>query len=118
MADPDTMMIRVAPDLKKDVMALAVQRGTDLTKLVNKLLTDACNLQRGALDLDSNEARSAEADLIQKALTVIGSPEGLAEWMQTWIPALRGRTPYSLMDSDDGRKQVEIVLGRIEHGVY
>ncbi len=64
------------------------------------------------------EAGSAEADLIQKALAVIGSPERLAEWMQTSIPALRGRTPYSLLDSEDGRKQVEIVLGRIEHGVY
>ncbi len=65
-----------------------------------------------------HETKSAEADLIQKALAVIGSPERLAEWMQTSIPALRGRTPYSLMDSQDGRKQVEIVLGRIEHGIY
>jgi predicted HicB family RNase H-like nuclease len=35
------MMIRVAPDLKKDVMALAAQRGTDLTKLVQQAL-DGC----------------------------------------------------------------------------
>jgi DNA-binding protein HU-beta len=65
-----------------------------------------------------HDGRSAEADLIRNALAVIGSPERLAEWMQTSIPALRGRTPYSLMDTKDGRKEVEIVLGRIEHGIY
>jgi small subunit ribosomal protein S10 len=64
------------------------------------------------------DAGTAEADLIQRALTVIGSPDRLSEWMQTSIPALSGRTPWSLMDSKGGRKQVETVLGRIEHGVY
>ena len=64
------------------------------------------------------EERSDEVDLIQRALGVIGSPERLAEWRQTSIPALRGKTPYALTGSEDGRKQVEMVLGRIEHGVY
>lgn len=58
-----------------------------------------------------------EVELIQKALSVLG-PEQLIRWMQTSVPALRGRTPYSLMDSEEGRKQVEIELGRIEHGIY
>jgi antitoxin Xre/MbcA/ParS-like protein len=51
---------------------------------------------------------SAGVDLIQKALGIIGSPEKLAEWVQTSMPALRGRTPFSLLDAED----------RMEHGVY
>jgi hypothetical protein len=62
--------------------------------------------------------RSPDVDLIQRALGIIGSPTRLAAWMQTSIPALRGRTPYSLLGSQRGRKQVEVVLGRIEHGIY
>jgi uncharacterized protein (DUF2384 family) len=65
-----------------------------------------------------DEEKSAEVDLIQKALGIIGSPQRLAEWMQTSLPALRGQTPYSLLAFENGRKQVETVLWRIEHGVY
>jgi uncharacterized protein (DUF2384 family) len=47
-----------------------------------------------------------------------GSSRKLAEWIQTPVPALNGHTPYTLMQSEEGRKQVDAVLGRIEHGVY
>ena len=57
-------------------------------------------------------------ELLQHALRVAGSPQRLAQWMQTPIPALNGRTPYAMMQSEEGRKQVEDVLGRIEHGVF
>jgi uncharacterized protein (DUF2384 family) len=56
--------------------------------------------------------------LIEKGLAVIGSPEKPMRWMQTPISALRGQTPYSRLESEEGRKQVATVLGRIEHGVY
>jgi uncharacterized protein (DUF2384 family) len=55
--------------------------------------------------------------LVERAQAVIGV-ERLSEWMQTPLSALGGRTPYSLLASAEGRKQVEILLGRIEHGVY
>jgi uncharacterized protein (DUF2384 family) len=38
--------------------------------------------------------------------------------METPLGALRGRTPYSLLGSEEGRKEVDTVLGRIEHGIY
>jgi putative toxin-antitoxin system antitoxin component (TIGR02293 family) len=59
-----------------------------------------------------------EVELVQKALDVIGSPERVTRWMQTPLGALRGRTPYSLLGSEEGRKKVDTVLGRIEHGIY
>lgn len=61
---------------------------------------------------------AAEVELIEKALTIIGSPDALARWMQTPIPALSGQSPYSLLGSVQGREQVETVLGRIQHGIF
>jgi len=59
-----------------------------------------------------------EVDIVARALAIIGSPKQLGRWMNTSLPALQGHTPYSLMNSEGGRKQVEVVLGRIEHGIY
>ena len=61
---------------------------------------------------------SPEVELLLKALRIAGSPQRLAEWMQTPIPALNGQTPYTLLESEEGRKQINAVLGRIDHGVY
>jgi len=69
-----------------------------------------------------NGARKPESspsvELLLKALRITGSTQKLTEWMQTPVPALNGETPYALMQSEEGRKQVDAVLSRIEHGVY
>ncbi len=67
---------------------------------------------------DPKRERSPEIELLLKALCIAGSSCKLAEWIQTPVPALNGHTPYALMQSEEGRKQVDSVLGRIEHGVY
>ena len=67
---------------------------------------------------DPKRERSPEIELLFKDLRIAGSSRKLAEWIQTPVPALNGRTPYALMQSEEGRKQVDSVLGRIEHGVY
>jgi hypothetical protein len=67
---------------------------------------------------DPKRERSPEIELLLKALRIAGSSRKLAEWIQTPVPALNGHTPYALMQSEEGRKQVDSVLGRIEHGVY
>jgi hypothetical protein len=64
------------------------------------------------------EAVPDEVEIVERALEVIGSPQRLSAWMATSIPALGGSTPYSLLSTDEGRKRVSIILGRIEHGVY
>ena len=72
----------------------------------------------GATASDPRRERSPEIELLLKALRIAGSSRKLAEWIQTPVPAVNGRTPYALMQSEEGRKQVDAVLGRIEHGVY
>lgn len=56
--------------------------------------------------------------VLDHSLAVLGSPERLTLWMQTPVASLGGRTPWSLLDTAEGRNDVETTLGRIAHGVY
>jgi len=58
------------------------------------------------------------ARIAAQATDVLGSPEKAATWLQRPNRALGGRVPLELLDTDPGSRQVEDVLGRIEHGVY
>jgi len=59
-----------------------------------------------------------EVQLLLKALRIAGSPAKLAQWVNTPVSSLNGQTPYAAMQSAEGRKAVDAVLTRIEHGVY
>lgn len=58
------------------------------------------------------------ARIAAQATEVLGSSEKAATWLQRPNRALGGRVPLELLDTDAGSRQVEDVLGRIEHGVF
>ncbi|HYH46809.1 MAG TPA: antitoxin Xre/MbcA/ParS toxin-binding domain-containing protein [Thermoanaerobaculia bacterium] len=53
-----------------------------------------------------------------QAAEVLGGREEASHWLHAQNRALGGQTPLELLDTDLGSRQVEDVLGRIEHGVY
>lgn len=53
-----------------------------------------------------------------QAAEVLGGRDEASRWLHTSNRALGGQTPLELLDTDLGSRQVEDVLGRIEHGVY
>ncbi|MFP5288729.1 MAG: antitoxin Xre/MbcA/ParS toxin-binding domain-containing protein [Thermoanaerobaculia bacterium] len=53
-----------------------------------------------------------------QAANVLGGREEASRWLHAPNRALGGQTPLELLDTDLGSRQVEDVLGRIEHGVY
>ncbi|HEV8525168.1 MAG TPA: antitoxin Xre/MbcA/ParS toxin-binding domain-containing protein [Terriglobales bacterium] len=57
------------------------------------------------------------ARLAAQAVQVFGKEDKAATWMHRPIRALGSQTPLDLLRTDLGAKQVEEVLGRIEHGV-
>lgn len=57
------------------------------------------------------------ARIAAQAADVLGSTEKAARWLQRPNRALGGRVPLALLDTDAGTREVEEVLGRIEHGV-
>lgn len=63
--------------------------------------------------LDSQD----EVAMVRRATEVLGI-NYVAAWMRSRIPSLGNQTPYNLLKTTEGRKQVERVLLKIEHGVY
>ena len=56
--------------------------------------------------------------VIDRATEVFESRDNAIEWLQAKVMSLGGRRPIDLMDTPIGRRNVERILGRIEHGVY
>jgi putative toxin-antitoxin system antitoxin component (TIGR02293 family) len=53
-----------------------------------------------------------------QASEVLGGREQAERWLHTPNRALSGQMPLELLDTDLGSRQVEEILGRIEHGVF
>ena len=58
------------------------------------------------------------ARVIAQAEMIFDSDEQARAWLLRPNRALGQVTPLSLLDTDEGSRQVEAVLGRIEHGVW
>jgi putative toxin-antitoxin system antitoxin component (TIGR02293 family) len=52
------------------------------------------------------------------ALEVFDSEEQASDWLHAKIPALGGRTPVSILDTEAGVLLIDDELGRIEHGIF
>ena len=46
-----------------------------------------------------------------------GDPIGAREWLETPIPALGNQRPLDLSQTEPGAREVEDLIGRIEHGI-
>lgn len=51
------------------------------------------------------------------AISVLGTEEKAAAWLRRANRALGGESPLQVLDTDIGARQVEDVLGRLEHGL-
>jgi hypothetical protein len=80
------------------------------------LATAAGIVEHGSLDIVDPQSQD-EVEIVRRATEVLGI-DHVARWMQSKIPSLGNQTPYVLLQTRDGREQVERVLLKIEHGVY
>lgn len=58
------------------------------------------------------------ARIAAQATEILGGQVPAGLWLHSENRALGGQIPLDLLDTDLGARQVEEVLGRIEHGVY
>lgn len=58
------------------------------------------------------------AHVLAKAVTVLRGSEKAARWLRKPNRALGDASPLSRLDTEVGTRQVEAVLGRLEHGVF
>lgn len=58
-------------------------------------------------------------ELLEYGLMVFNNEdEKFHRWMSKPVPVLENSIPNDLLDSIEGLKQVEIILNKIEYGVY
>ena len=58
------------------------------------------------------------ARLLERAAAVFGDLADASAWLAHPNVSLGGRTPLDFADTELGAREVEDLLGRIEHGVY
>lgn len=58
------------------------------------------------------------ANLFDKAVEVFGDVQQARQWFKTPLKALRGKSPLEYSDTEIGAREVEDLLGRLEHGVF
>jgi putative toxin-antitoxin system antitoxin component (TIGR02293 family) len=101
-----------------------LRRGLDLPmdKLAPKLGISKATLHRrktaGKLDAAESDRVVRFARLLGKAVMVMESVENGRRWLSSPQVGLGGATPLEYAETEVGAREVEDLLGRIEHGVY
>jgi len=101
-----------------------LRRGLDLPmdKLAPKLGISKATLHRrktaGKLDVAESDRVVRFARLLGKAVMVMESVENGRRWLTSPQVGLGGATPLEYAETEVGAREVEDLLGRIEHGVY
>ena len=92
------------------------------TGLVAELLgipssTLARRRRAGRLGKDESERAYRVARLLDRATGVFGSLERARTWLKRPQYAFGGVSPLAFADTEPGAREVEDLLGRIEHGI-
>jgi putative toxin-antitoxin system antitoxin component (TIGR02293 family) len=104
------------------VRHLAESTGTSLKQLQDITLIDRSTFnrrirQRARLKADESDRIARVARVAALAMEALGRDEGL-QWLRKPNVALGNRVPLWMLGTDVGARQVEQIIGRIEHGVF
>lgn len=75
-------------------------------------------MDSGVLDLSESERLWELSRLFYRAVDVLESQAAAVHWFKNPIQALGWATPLAYAGTVVGLRELENVLGRIEHGVY
>jgi putative toxin-antitoxin system antitoxin component (TIGR02293 family) len=105
------------------VESLALGLGMALPELAERLGIPARTLARrktaGRLSPDESERVVRVARLLEKALALFDWDGSEArQWLRQPKQALAGQSPLDYARTEIGAREVENLLGRIEHGVF
>ena len=73
---------------------------------------------RGRLKVTEGERAVRLIRLFERAKQVFGTDENTRGWFNAQILALGGKTPLEFAQTEPGAREVENLIGRIEHGVF
>jgi putative toxin-antitoxin system antitoxin component (TIGR02293 family) len=69
------------------------------------------------LSLDESNRVSRITRIFVLAAETLGDNERAKDWLRRPLRQLAGRTPIAMLATDLGAHQVEVLLGRIAHGL-
>ena len=72
----------------------------------------------GQLEMPESERIVRIGRLLARATEVLGNEKAAREWLRTPAIAFRGESPLAYSDTEIGAREVENLLGRLEHGVF
>jgi putative toxin-antitoxin system antitoxin component (TIGR02293 family) len=73
---------------------------------------------KAKLDVTEGERAVRLMRLYDRALRVFGGHDRTRAWLQRKLRVLGGRAPLDFAKTEPGAREVENILGRIEHGVF
>ena len=97
-------------------MALSAGDLATTTNIAMRTLTR--RKREGRLHTDESERLYRISALYDRAVQVLGDKESARHWFKTPKQALGGRSPLEYADTEPGAREVEDLLGRLEHGVF
>lgn len=74
--------------------------------------------QAGRLSQDASERLLRVSRLFERAISLFDGDQAAARhWLETPLPVLDGQRPLDAAQTEPGAREVEDLIGRIEHGV-
>lgn len=89
----------------------------ELHALVLPRKTLANRRKTGTLNPEQSDRLTRVARIIAIAEDTFGTPEKAHKWLRRPTAALEDHAPLRLLDTDEGTRMVETLLGRISHGI-
>lgn len=80
--------------------------------------TWARRLKEHRLNPEESERIAMIEHLLDFANAVFGDKEIAYLWLRTPNPSLENERPFDLIYDESGRRMIENLLGRIQHGIY
>ena len=106
----------------RELEVLRASLDLPMEKLAPKLGLSIATVQRrklqGRLDSEESDRVMRFARLMGKAVSVFGNDEDARQWLGSAQFGLGGAVPLDYAKTEVGAREVENLLGRIEHGVY
>lgn len=98
-------------------LALPTEELADFVQIT--LRTLARRREEGRLTSEESDRLLRASRVFGKALALFeGDVEAARLWLSTPAPALADRTPQEVASTDLGAREVENLIGRLEHGVF
>ncbi len=109
---PVGALTSMAKELKLPVTAVAKVVGITERTLSRRIA------EKGRLSAHESDRLVRLARVFAHAVDVLESGESASKWLQIPNRALGGDVPLELLDTDTGAAQVDVILGRIEYGIF